>query len=132
MLTTGSIAAIDHWLAFALLTLVGGRMVLEALRRQEDEAPPGRSPWVLVATAVGNQPRRDGGGRLAGLPAARYLGHRGRAIGFATFCMATGGILAGRLLGTRLGRIAEAIGGVALMPLGGGGAGGISRPRPAP
>jgi len=40
------------------------------------------------------------------------------SIGAATFVMSTGGILAGRLIGQRLGRWAEIIGGVALFGLG--------------
>ena len=40
------------------------------------------------------------------------------AIGVATFAMATGGMLAGRLLGSRIGRVAEALAGLALIALG--------------
>jgi putative Mn2+ efflux pump MntP len=30
----------DHWLAFALLVVVGGRMIFEALRTHDDANPP--------------------------------------------------------------------------------------------
>jgi putative Mn2+ efflux pump MntP len=40
------------------------------------------------------------------------------AIGCATFLMATVGILIGRLIGEKLGRIAEAIGGIGLIVIG--------------
>lgn len=117
VLAAGYITAIDHWLAFVLLTLVGGRMLVEALRRKEDEAPSGRSFWVLVATAVGTSlDAMAVGVSLAFLQVNVWI--IAGAIGLATFCMATGGMLAGRLLGSRFGRIAEAIGGGALILLG--------------
>jgi len=40
------------------------------------------------------------------------------AIGCATFLMATVGILIGRFIGEKFGRIAEAIGGIGLMAIG--------------
>jgi len=119
LLAAGYITAIDHWLAFGLLTLVGGRMLLEALRREPEAPPPGRSPWLLVATAIGTSlDAMAVGVSLAFLQVNIWA--IAAAIGFATFCMATGGMLAGRLLGTRFGRIAEAVGGMALVILGSG------------
>jgi len=40
------------------------------------------------------------------------------AIGLATFAMSSGGMLVGRLIGNRLGRLAELIAGLALFGLG--------------
>ncbi|WP_426956687.1 manganese efflux pump MntP family protein [Muricoccus radiodurans] len=114
----GLVAAVDHWIAFALLGLVGGRMVLEAVRRPEGAAPGGRSGWMLLATAVGTSlDAMAVGVSLAFVNADIWV--IAAAIGAATFLMATGGVLVGRLLGARVGRIAEALGGVALMILGG-------------
>ena len=116
-LAAGFVTAVDHWIAFALLGLVGGRMLLEAARRKEDEAPSGRSFWMLVATAVGTSlDAMAVGVSLAFLQVNIWV--IAAAIGFATFCMATGGMLAGRVLGKRLGRWAEGIGGAALILLG--------------
>ncbi|WP_431283037.1 manganese efflux pump MntP family protein [Humitalea sp. 24SJ18S-53] len=117
ILAAGYIAAIDHWVAFVLLAAVGGRMLLEAARRKEDEVPSGRSPWVLIVTAIGTSiDAMAVGVSLAFLQVNIWA--IAAAIGFATFCMATGGMLAGRLLGSRFGRIAEALGGAALIILG--------------
>ena len=43
---------------------------------------------------------------------------RKRSIGCATFLMATVGILIGRFIGEKFGRIAEAIGGIGLIVIG--------------
>lgn len=40
------------------------------------------------------------------------------AIGLATFVMSSGGMIIGRFIGVRLGRIAEAVAGIALFGLG--------------
>jgi putative Mn2+ efflux pump MntP len=118
VLAAGVVDAVDHWIAFALLTLVGGRMLFEAARRDEDAPPAGRSFWMLLATAVGTSlDAMAVGVSLAFLDADIWV--IAASIGFATFCMATGGMLAGRMMGARLGRVAEAVGGGALVILGG-------------
>ena len=117
VLAAGTIRSIDHWIAFGLLALVGGRMLLEAFRRDEAEEPAGRSFWMLLATAVGTSlDAMAVGVSLAFLEVNIWV--IAAAIGFATFCLATGGMLAGRLLGRRFGRYAEMLGGVALIILG--------------
>jgi manganese efflux pump family protein len=48
------ITAIDHWVAFALLALIGGKMIWEALSHEE-ENPPRADPtrgWSLVMLSV--------------------------------------------------------------------------------
>jgi putative Mn2+ efflux pump MntP len=118
VLAAGFVAAVDHWVAFTLLGLVGGHMVLEATRRDEAAPAAGRSLMVLVVTAVGTSVDAMAVGvSLAFLDAEIWV--IAAAIGFATFCMATGGMLAARLLGHRFGRLAEALGGLALIALGG-------------
>lgn len=118
LMAASVIEAVDHWVAFGLLTLVGGRMLFEALMREADAPPASRSLGTLVMTAVGTSiDAMAVGVSLAFLDANIWV--IAAAIGFATFCMATGGMLAGRLLGARMGRIAEALGGAALLALGG-------------
>jgi putative Mn2+ efflux pump MntP len=117
LLAAGYVQAFDHWIAFTLLALVGGRMVLEAVRRDEATPSASRSFWMLIITALGTSiDAMAVGVSLAFLDVDIWI--IAAAIGFSTFCMATGGILAGRLLGAKLGRFAEAFGGVALVILG--------------
>lgn len=120
----GFVAAIDHWIAFGLLGAVGGKMIWEALK-PEDEAEEeaetrkavSRGLVALVATAVGTS--IDAGAVGVGLA---LLGANiwliAACIGFTTFSLATLGLLIGKAAGTRLGKIVELIGGVALIALG--------------
>lgn len=116
------IAAVDHWIAFFLLALIGGRMVLGALRAQarpEDEAarPRRHGLGVLLATAIATSlDAMVVGMSLAFLDANILV--IALCIGGATFLMATGGVLFGRQLGARLGRWAEGLGGIGLMAIG--------------
>ena len=119
------VEAIDHWIAFGLLGAVGGKMIWEALKpedeAEEDETAAGKAASrglvALVATAVGTS--IDAGAVGVGLA---LLGENiwliAASIGATTFALATLGLLIGKAAGTRLGRIVELVGGVALIALG--------------
>ena len=121
----GFVAAIDHWIAFGLLGAVGGKMIWEALKPEEateaNETATGKAAsrglLALIATAVGTS--IDAGAVGVGLA---LLGANiwliAACIGFTTFALATLGLLIGKAAGTRLGRIVELVGGVALIALG--------------
>ncbi|WP_297932862.1 manganese efflux pump MntP family protein [uncultured Brevundimonas sp.] len=121
----GFVAAIDHWIAFGLLGAVGGKMIWEALKpddeANEDETATGRAASrglvALIATAVGTS--IDAGAVGVGLA---LLGANiwliATCIGFTTFALATLGLLIGKAAGRRLGKIVELVGGVALIALG--------------
>jgi putative Mn2+ efflux pump MntP len=113
------VQAIDHWIAFGLLAGVGGRMVLQAFQHAPEAPKPARnaSPLVLFATAIGTSiDAMAVGVSLAFLDVNILV--IALAIGASTFVMATGGMLAGRVIGLRFGRWAELIGGVALFGVG--------------
>jgi len=113
------VAQVDHWIAFGLLGLVGGRMVLHSLKPAEEReaAAQGRSWWLLLATAIGTSlDAMAVGVSLAFLDVNIIV--IACAIGFATFVMSTGGMLAGNMIGAAFGRWAERIGGFALVCLG--------------
>lgn len=116
----GFVERVDHWIAFGLLAAVGGKMLWEAF--QPVEADDGqravrRGVWALIATAVGTS--IDAAAVGVGLA---FIGANiwiiAAAIGFTTFVMTTIGMLIGRAVGLKFGKIAEAIGGVALIGLG--------------
>lgn len=89
---SGVIAAFDHWVAFALLALVGGRMLSEALRLEESAPPRSGSFAVLLVTAVGTSiDAMAVGVSLAFLDVDIIV--IAAAIGVATFCMAMAGIV---------------------------------------
>lgn len=114
------VEAVDHWIAFSLLGAVGLKMIWEALKRDEakaDARPASRGLLALVATAVGTSIDAGAVGvGLALLNANIWL--IAFCIGFTTFAMATIGLLIGKVAGTRLGRVAELVGGLALIALG--------------
>ncbi|MEG1451309.1 manganese efflux pump MntP [Brevundimonas sp.] len=130
IIAAGLVEAIDHWIAFGLLGAVGAKMIWEALKREDDDAEEAPSPALdagktagragmlaLVATAVGTS--IDAGAIGVGLA---LLGENiwiiAAAIGATTFILATLGLLIGKFAGTKLGRIVELVGGVALIVLG--------------
>ena len=53
------VAQWDHWIAFALLLLVGGKMLIQALRPRHDDEEPGSSRLgfrtIVVREAVGDR-----------------------------------------------------------------------------
>lgn len=113
------VAAVDHWIAFGLLAVVGGRMVLHSFAPQEERSAAARhaSLWVLMATAVGTSiDAMAVGVSLAFLSVNIVV--VAAAIGLATFLMSTGGMMAGNLIGAAFGRWAERLGGLALIGLG--------------
>lgn len=113
------VEAVDHWIAFALLGGVGLHMLASAFSAQEDEAPKGRSLSILLVTAVGTSiDAMAVGVSLAFLDVNIWI--TAAAIGLTTFIMSSGGMLVGRLVGARFGRVAEMIAGVALVAIGAG------------
>ena len=110
------VAAVDHWIAFALLAGVGTHIILQAQGADEHDAPSA-TLWATVVTAIGTSlDAMAVGVSLAFLDVNIFL--IALVIGLTTMMMSSAGILAGRLLGRRFGRIAETIGGVALFGLG--------------
>jgi manganese efflux pump family protein len=113
------VAAIDHWIAFALLGAVGGQMLLQALRNDAAEAVAGgrTSLVALLATAFGTSiDAMAVGVSLALLDVDIVI--IAAAIGATTFVMSTGGMIFGSLIGQRFGRWAGGFGGIALIALG--------------
>ncbi|WP_306224464.1 manganese efflux pump MntP family protein [Bosea beijingensis] len=113
------VAAVDHWIAFVLLGIVGGRMVLHSFAPAElrSESVQSRSLWTLMATAVGTSiDAMAVGVSLAFLDVNIII--VAAAIGFATFLMSTAGMMAGNMIGAKFGRWAERVGGGALIGLG--------------
>lgn len=119
IIAAGLVEKVDHWIAFTLLLIVGGKMIWEGVKAHEaDDAAPRRSgPWALIATAIGTS--IDAAAVGVGLA---FIGANiwviAASIGFTTFVLTTIGMLIGKAVGTRFGKTAEIIGGVALIGLG--------------
>jgi len=114
------VADVDHWIAFGLLGAVGAKMLWEGLfRAAERERPARHSFALLAATALGTSVDA-----LAVGATLAFLGVEiwtvALAIGATTFGLATLGIMIGHAAGARVGRVAEAVGGVVLIGIGTG------------
>jgi putative Mn2+ efflux pump MntP len=113
-----AIGAIDKWVAFAVLAAIGVKMVHDGWRRSaEAEKPRRHSTRLLVLTAVGTSIDALAVGVSLALLGFAIVAPA-VAIGLATFLMTTFGILLGRVLGGRYGRVAEIAGGAGLIAVG--------------
>lgn len=112
------LAGVDRWVACAILAFLGGMMLRNSLRRPaERERPRRHSTRVLLVTAIGTSiDAMAVGASLALIDAS--ITAAAIAIGAATFVMTTCGILLGRVLGEKSGRVVEALGGGALILIG--------------
>ena len=112
------IAAFDHWIAFGLLAIVGGRMIRSGLQEeQEAEAPDLSRGWSLVMMSIATS--------IDALAVGLGLAMLGVTIwkpavviGIVTAAMSMAGLWLGRRLGDRFGRRMEVAGGVILIAVG--------------
>lgn len=111
------ITSIDHWIAFILLGVIGSKMLLESFRKGHEEEIREHKLGALILTAIATSiDALAVGATLAFLDMNIWLS--ALAIGVATFMMATVGIMTGHYIGTKGGKIAEAIGGIGLIVIG--------------
>lgn len=116
------IAAIDHWVAFALLGAVGGKMMFEGAGRFGKAEPEDRRQRkaglvALVLTATATSIDAAAVGVTLALVKVNIVGVA-LAIGATTFTLATAGLLVGRAVGARFGPVVELIGGLGLIAIG--------------
>ncbi|HCU08564.1 MAG TPA: hypothetical protein DF480_06350 [Clostridiales bacterium] len=115
-----SIAAVDHWIAFGLLALIGGRMILEALRPAQPATKcddPLRLKEVLLLAIATSIDALAAGITFALLPGTRIL-PAVLLIGAITFGLSYIGVAAGSRLGTHFKVKAELAGGSILILIG--------------
>ena len=114
-----AISAIDHWIAFGLLVLIGVNMLREAMGSEEGEAADAdlsvKTMFILaVATSIDalfvGFTIADYGWLMAFVCAV--------IIAVVTFVICIGGLLIGKKFGTRLANKASVLGGVILIGIG--------------
>jgi putative Mn2+ efflux pump MntP len=108
----------DHWIAFGLLLLIGGKMIVEAVRGTDDEPAPAtlgmRTILVLsIATSIDAFAAGVSLPALAAPPAITLT-----LIGVVTFALSALAGLVGARLGRRIGSKLEIVGGLALIGIG--------------
>jgi putative Mn2+ efflux pump MntP len=119
MLFADRITAFDHWAAFALLLFLGGKMIFESFKKDEDSdendmplRPTHMLPFALAtsidALAVGVSFAFL---QVSILPAASL-------IGVTTFTISAVGVKAGKVFGDKFKSKAELVGGAILVLIG--------------
>ena len=112
------IREVDHWVAFALLAFVGGKMLRES-RRHEDEARPGDPTrgWMLLVLSIATSIDALAVGlSMAFLHVSIWL--PSVVIGLVAFAFTATGVLLGARVGRTLGRWPEVVGGLVLLGIG--------------
>lgn len=109
----------DHWVAFALLMILGLRMVYAGCRADSDESSslaPQTLPMLSLAAFATSIDAMAVGVSFAFIDVNILVA--ALAIGCATLLMVTLGVMLGRVLGNLVGQRAEVIGGVILIGIG--------------
>jgi putative Mn2+ efflux pump MntP len=112
------IKAADHWIALALLSFLGIRMIVEGIKRkEEDEMRDYTKTSTLLAVAVGTSIDAFAVGiSFALLDIMIWIS--GIIIGAVTFLASMTAIRIGKSAGERLGQKVEIIGGIILFAIG--------------
>ncbi len=110
------IAAWDHWVAFGLLVVIGGKMIVDALRGG-DEEPAAGSPLLYLGLALATSIDAAAAGlTLHLLEVAPWLTLL--LIGSVTVACSAIGYVAARAVGRRLGANLDILGGAVLITIG--------------
>jgi putative Mn2+ efflux pump MntP len=112
------ISAYDHWIAFGLLTFVGGKMIYESLRIEsaEKNLDPANL-LVLLALSVATSIDALAIGISLSMLMASIVG-AALIIGLVTFALSYAGILIGKRFGHFFESRIEIVGGVILIAIG--------------
>lgn len=111
------ITAIDHWIAFALLTLIGLSMIKEALSKEEETANDALDVKTMFLLAVATSIDALAVGitfaflQVQILPAVSF-------IGITTFLLSAIGVKVGNIFGCKYKARAEILGGIILIIIG--------------
>jgi UPF0059 membrane protein ROSINTL182_07018 len=115
------ITNIDHWIAFVLLVFIGGKMIVEAVKPEEEEAVEVMDPpldikeMFLLAIATSIDALAVGVTfAFLDYPIVEAIS----IIGVTTFVISTGGVYVGNFFGSRYKNKAELAGGLILVLLG--------------
>ena len=112
-----AITAIDHWIAFFLLAVIGGNMIREAFSKEEEPADASLTPKKMLPLAVATSiDALAVGVSFAFLDV--QIGLAASFIGIITFLLSGAGVKVGSLFGMKYKQRAELVGGVILILLG--------------
>lgn len=113
------ITAVDHWIAFGLLAVIGGNMIRESLSKEEEEECPDASLSVKAMLPMAVATSIDA--LAVGVGFAFLSVNIGAAVSFIgviTFVLSMIGVKVGSLFGAKYKSKAELAGGVILILMG--------------
>ena len=111
----GVIASVDHWVAFALLSVIGGNMLRESFLEERLDGDLRAQSMLPLAVATSIDALAVG--VTFSFFRVRIL-LTAAMIGATTFCLSALGVTVGALFGERLRGWAERLGGVLLLGMG--------------
>ena len=111
------VVSIDHWIAFILLSIIGGNMIREALSGKQESVTDevGFKEMLLLAIATSIDALAVG---VTFAFLQMNLWGAVSLIGVTTFCFSVVGVALGRKFGTWLGNRAQIVGGIILISIG--------------
>ena len=112
------VSAWDHWIAFGLLALIGGRMILEACSSEEkpDERDPTRGLSLVMLSIATSIDALAVGFSLSIIGVSIWM--PALVIGLVAGSLTVIGMLLGDRIGSRWGTRVEILGGVVLISIG--------------
>lgn len=112
------IVSFDHWIAFALLCLIGGNMVKESLSGEEERADASFAVRTMFLLAVATSIDALAVGVTFALLPGVNIAAAASLIGATTFFLSALGLKVGNVFGLRYKARAELAGGVILILMG--------------
>lgn len=113
-----AIEAVDHWIAFGLLSIVGANMIKEALESCDTPPDPDLSPKAMLPLAVATSIDALAVGVSLAMTEMASIWTGVLLIGVTTFALSAAGAAVGGVFGRKYERKAEIFGGVTLVFLG--------------
>jgi putative Mn2+ efflux pump MntP len=115
----GWVGKVDHWIAFGLLALIGGKMLWEAFKHDDDDRPKGDPfAWgTLLVLAIATSIDALAAGLSLGLMQLPVLASSA-IIAAITALLCLPAVWLGRRLGERWQQTAEVVGGLVLVAIG--------------
>ncbi len=116
----GYITAIDHWIAFVLLVIIGAGMIKETFEKDDEKADASFTPMAMLILAVATSIDALAVGVTFAfmIKSIAELIFAVTSIGIITFILSGFGIKIGSVFGTRYKKKAELTGGIILIVMG--------------
>lgn len=111
------IASFDHWVAFLVLSLVGGKMIYEGIYGEEDDKRTYLSPGTLLMLSFATSIDSLGVGLSLALVSTGIL-VPSFIIGMVSLVFSFSGVMVGGRLASRFGKPVEIAGGIILLIIG--------------